>query len=74
MIDDNNGLTLVSGSTKKIKIGKTKTEKAFNLGQEIAKKALELGVKKVVFDRGYYKYHGRVKAVSDGAREGGLKF
>jgi len=44
------------------------------VGESIAKKAIELGVKKIVFDRGGYVYHGRVKAVAEGAREGGLDF
>ena len=47
---------------------------AYEVGKMIAKKALEKGIKKVVFDRGGYKYHGRVKALAEGAREGGLKF
>ncbi|MDI6882978.1 MAG: 50S ribosomal protein L18 [Patescibacteria group bacterium] len=47
---------------------------AFEVGKLVAKKALEKKIKKVVFDRGGYKYHGRVKAVAEGAREGGLKF
>jgi large subunit ribosomal protein L18 len=51
-----------------------KTEKSAEVGKRIAQKAKEAGVTKVVFDRGGYKYHGRVKAVADGAREGGLEF
>ncbi|TFG35787.1 MAG: 50S ribosomal protein L18, partial [Parcubacteria group bacterium] len=51
-----------------------KTARAFNLGKLIAGKALEKKIEKVVFDRGGYKYHGRIKAVAEGAREGGLKF
>ena len=51
-----------------------KTEKSAEVGKRIAEKAKEAGVTKVVFDRGGYKYHGRVKAVADGAREGGLEF
>jgi len=47
---------------------------AYKVGKMIAKKALEKGIKKVVFDRGGYKYHGRVKALAEGARDGGLKF
>ena len=51
-----------------------KTEKSAEVGKRIAQKAKEAGVTKVVFDRGGYRYHGRVKAVADGAREGGLEF
>ena len=51
-----------------------KTEKAAGVGKRIAQKAKDAGVTKVVFDRGGYLYHGRVKAVADGAREGGLEF
>src|SRR5215210_5810380 len=51
-----------------------KVEKSAEVGKRIAQKAKEAGVTKVVFDRGGYKYHGRVKAVADGAREGGLEF
>jgi large subunit ribosomal protein L18 len=51
-----------------------KVAKAFEVGKLIAKEALNKGIKKVVFDRGGYKYHGRVKAVAEGAREGGLEF
>jgi len=51
-----------------------KTERSAEVGKRIAQKAKEAGVTKVVFDRGGYKYHGRVKAVADGAREGGLEF
>jgi large subunit ribosomal protein L18 len=51
-----------------------KTERSAEVGKRIAQKAKEAGISKVVFDRGGYKYHGRVKAVADGAREGGLEF
>jgi large subunit ribosomal protein L18 len=51
-----------------------KTEKSTEVGKRIASKAKDLGLTKVVFDRAGYKYHGRVKAVADGAREGGLEF
>jgi len=77
LIDDLKGLTLASASSrdKDIKAQKTnKSEKSKLVGQAIARKANELGLKEVVFDRGGYLYHGRVKAVADGAREGGLKF
>jgi large subunit ribosomal protein L18 len=77
LIDDNNGTTIAAASSKQKDIAaqKThKTEKSKMVGESIAKKAVELGVKKVVFDRSGYVYHGRVKAVADGAREGGLDF
>ena len=76
---DGQGHTLVSASTcepeirEKIK-DMTKTEAAKFIGEIIAKRALEKGIKKVVFDRGGFKYHGRVKAVAEGAREAGLEF
>lgn len=77
LIDDIKGLTLAAASSrdKDIKAQKAnKSEKSKLVGQAIARKASELGLKEVVFDRGGYLYHGRVKAVADGAREGGLKF
>ncbi|HVT84552.1 MAG TPA: 50S ribosomal protein L18 [Chitinophagaceae bacterium] len=77
LIDDAKGLTLASASSrdKDIKAQKgTKSEKSKLVGQAIARKASELGLKEVNFDRGGYLYHGRVKALADGAREGGLKF
>jgi len=77
LIDDNNGQTLAAASSvdKDIKAQKgTKSEKSKLVGQAIAKKADELGLKEIVFDRSGYLYHGRVKAVADGAREAGLKF
>jgi large subunit ribosomal protein L18 len=78
VIDDVRGVTLASASTleKEFKnAGKmTKSEMAARLGEAIAKRAAEKGVTKVVFDRGGYKYHGRVKALADAARENGLEF
>ncbi|MFN8265308.1 MAG: 50S ribosomal protein L18 [Chitinophagaceae bacterium] len=77
VIDDVNGKTIVAASTKDkdIKAQKgTKVEMSKLVGQAIARKAAELGVTKVVFDRGGNLYHGRVKAVAEGAREGGLQF
>ncbi len=75
VIDDIKNVTLASGSDVLQKaVKKTKTEKAFVVGEEIAKKVLKLKVKEVVFDRGGYKYHGRVKALAEGARKGGLIF
>ena len=73
IIDDNSGKTLVSASTKEQKKGKNE-EAAKRLGKLIAEKSKKLNVEKVVFDRNAYKYHGRVKALADAAREGGLKF
>ncbi|HET9746574.1 MAG TPA: 50S ribosomal protein L18 [Chitinophagaceae bacterium] len=77
LIDDANGHTLASASSKDKSIVAqkgNKSEKSKLVGSAIAAKASELGLKEVVFDRGGYLYHGRVKAVADGAREGGLKF
>lgn len=77
LIDDVNGVTLASASSreKDIKAQKaTKTEKSKMVGESIAKKAVAVGLAGCVFDRGGFLYHGRVKAVADGAREGGLKF
>ena len=74
LIDDEAGVTLASINDQEVKSGKTKTEKATEAGKLIAKKAGEKKITKVVFDRGGCKYHGRVKAVADGAREGGLEF
>ena len=77
LIDDVNGVTLAAASSKEKDIAAqkvTKTEKSKLVGAAIARKATELGISKVVFDRGGNLYHGRVKAVADGAREGGLNF
>jgi large subunit ribosomal protein L18 len=77
LINDENGATIASVSSldKDIKAQKvTKTEKSKLVGNAIARKATELGLTAVVFDRGGYIYHGRVKAVAEGAREGGLQF
>lgn len=75
IIDDKHGKTLVSASTKTVKDAKgTKSEKATAVGQAIAVLALEKKIINVRFDRGTYRYHGRVKALADGARSGGLKF
>ena len=76
IINDEKGETLIGISEKELP-GKekiNKTEKAKNLGKIIAKKAIAKKIKKVVFDRGSYAYHGRVKALAEGAREGGLEF
>jgi len=77
LIDDLNGQTLAAASSKEKDIAAqkvNKVEKSKLVGEAIAKKALELGIKTVTFDRGGYLYHGRVKSVADGAREGGLQF
>lgn len=77
LIDDTKGLTIASASSKDKDIAAqkgTKSEKSKLVGAAIARKATELGLSAVVFDRGGYLYHGRVKAVADGAREGGLQF
>ena len=79
VIDDRSGRTLCSAGTAAKALsgelsGKTKTERAAVIGKEIAKRAKDAGVEQVVFDRGSSKYHGRVKALADAARESGLKF
>jgi large subunit ribosomal protein L18 len=77
LIDDHDAKTLASASSrdKDIQAQKgTKIEKSKLVGAAIARKASDLGLKDVTFDRGGYLYHGRVKAVADGAREGGLNF
>jgi len=73
IIDDTTGKTLVGLSDLKKRTG-TKTESAKNVGLEIAKLAKAAKIEECVFDRNGYKYHGRVKALAEGAREGGLKF
>lgn len=72
LIDDDKGVTLVSASTKGMKGNKTKNANA--VGAEVAKLAKAKGIVKVVFDRGGFIYTGRVKALAEGAREGGLEF
>jgi large subunit ribosomal protein L18 len=79
VIDDQAGRTLTSASSldhelREKMTGKTKTEQARLVGQAVAERAQNLGIQVVVFDRGGYKYIGRVKALADGAREAGLKF
>lgn len=79
VIDDNAGKTIVAASTVEKELaakvaGKTKVEQAAIIGEEVAKRAIEKGVEAVVFDRGGYLYTGRVAALADGARKGGLKF
>jgi len=77
VIDDNEGKTLISVSSRDKKILdlklKNNLEKSFNVGKVIAEKSIKAGINKVKFDRGGYLYHGRVKSIAEGAREGGLK-
>ena len=79
VIDDVKRETIVSASSLESEVksklnGKNKTEKARVVGMVVAQRALGRGIDKVVFDRGGFKYHGRIKALADGAREAGLKF
>lgn len=74
LIDDVSGTTLVSASTRIDVKDKSGKNAAFEVGKVLASKAKGKNIEKVVFDRGGYLYHGRVKAVADGAREGGLNF
>lgn len=88
VINDDEGKTIISADSREIskktssknlsaQAGKKypgKLEKAYQVGKLIAKKSQEKKIEKIVFDRGGYKYHGRIKALAEGAREGGLKF
>ena len=80
IIDDTNRTTLVAASSlskdiqDQLKDLKNKTEKSKIVGKYLAEKAVEKGITSVVFDRSGYRYHGRVQAIAEGAREGGLKF
>lgn len=74
LIDDSVGKTLVGVDSKEIKDVKQKTQISFELGKLLAVKAVAKNIKEIVFDRSGYRYHGRVKALADGAREGGLIF
>ncbi|AXI07609.1 50S ribosomal protein L18 [Oceanobacillus sp. 143] len=77
IIDDNNGVTLASASTKDKELNVEVTsnvDAAKKVGEMVAKRAQEKGVKSVVFDRGGYLYHGRIKALAEAAREAGLEF
>jgi len=80
VIDDLKGVTVASASTlegdlkEKLKKGGANVEAATEVGKLVAERAKKAGVEKVVFDRGRYIYHGRVKALAEGAREGGLQF
>ena len=77
LINDDDAVTLASASSRDKDVAAqsgTKSDKSKLVGQTIARKAKELGIENVVFDRGGYLYHGRVKSLADGAREGGLVF
>jgi large subunit ribosomal protein L18 len=77
LIDDNTGTTLAASSSRDKAIaaaGGNKVAQSASVGKALAQKAIALGIESCIFDRGGYLYHGRVKAVADGAREGGLKF
>ena len=80
LIDDAKGTTLLEASslskdvTEELKTAKGKVSKSKMVGQLLAKRAVEKGITSVVFDRNGFTFHGRIKAVADGAREGGLKF
>lgn len=80
IIDDQKMVTLLGLGTNSKQLAETfedkdtKSDQAKKLGKALAEKAKEMGIEKVVFDRNQYIYHGRIKAVADGAREGGLKF
>jgi len=74
LIDDLTGTTLASASSVELKEKGTKTDLSVLVGKALAEKAKKAGISEVKFDRGGYLYHGRVKALAEGAREGGLKF
>lgn len=74
VIDDTKGETLASASTLALKLENNNMEAAIAVGKEVAKQAQEKNITKVVFDRGGYLYHGRIKALADAAREAGLEF
>jgi len=74
VIDDRTGSTLAAANSKSLAAGGDKTTQANEVGKAVAERARAAGVTRVVFDRGPYRYHGRVKALADGAREGGLEF
>lgn len=74
LIDDENGATLISASHKNIKKSKDKTDQAQQLGLLIAQLAAQKKITQVVFDRGGYQYHGRIKTLAESLRQAGLKF
>jgi large subunit ribosomal protein L18 len=74
LIDDLKGVTLAAASTGAEEKGGGNAKAAATVGKKLAEVAKERGILKAAFDRGHYKYHGRIKALADGAREGGLQF
>lgn len=74
VIDTTKGHTVAEANSKSLGLSGNKTEQAAAVGKTVAQRAIEAGAKQIVFDRGSYRYHGRVKALADGAREGGLEF
>ena len=74
LIDDKDGKTLAQASSRALKASGNKVDVSAEVGKAIAEKAKAVGIESVVFDRNGFVYHGRVKALADGAREGGLKF
>ncbi|WP_299227519.1 50S ribosomal protein L18 [uncultured Psychroserpens sp.] len=77
VVDDVTGKTIVAASSRDKDVASakgTKTEKAALVGKAVAEKAIKAGINTISFDRGGYQYHGRVKSLAEGAREGGLKF
>ena len=74
IIDDLNGHTLVSASSKEAGVSGRKIEQARSVGKLLAEKAQAAGISSVVFDRSGYLYHGRIQSLAEGAREGGLQF
>lgn len=74
IIDDAKGTTLTAANSIELGIKNNTIKESKTVGSKLAEKALAAGVKSVVFDRGGYQYHGQVKALAEGAREGGLKF
>ncbi|MEN8247489.1 MAG: 50S ribosomal protein L18 [Bacteroidota bacterium] len=74
IIDDSNGTTLTSVNSYELGIKNNNVEQSKSVGNKLAEKAKAAGIENVVFDRGGYQYHGQVKALAEGAREGGLKF
>ena len=74
LIDDSNGNTIAAASSIEIGVANVKIADSKSVGEKLAEKAKGAGIDSVVFDRGGYRYHGKVKALAEGAREGGLKF
>ena len=74
IIDSDKGHIVAEANSKSLELSGNKTDQATAVGKALAEKASNAGVKRVVFDRGAYRYHGRIKALAEGAREGGLEF